>query len=295
MFARYSRSGVALMGLPLHAGPLLAGWSMASPAMIAALAALFFLMQLLAGKSAGRGAMPDALFLVLLAVVQVAVVAAVYGVGALLALVTGALPVPVWAPLALTAAGAALGALRYRQTPQDAGMSDVLDQAIAGIETGAAPDFDDEPDPVQAALEALWDLPGDAPVGDIDPIVRRLEQDSGAGGFHGLLAEVGEGSRAVDLAMLRYLASPPVRADLIATRELGFALVLLVESDEPAVVAELAMLTATLLDEGAPASELPPPEPLAAWADANPDLAPLVAPVQEAYRKWRAEIARDRA
>jgi hypothetical protein len=290
MFARYSRSGLALMGLPLYAGPLLAGWSMASPATIAALAAMFFLMQLLAGKTAGRGTMSEPLFLALLALVQVVVVAAVFGAGVLLALAAGALPLPVWLPLGLTATGAVLGALRYRHNPRDAEMQAVLDQAIAAIETGVVADFDGD-DPVQEALDSLWSLPEDARVADIDPIVQRLEQQVGPGGFHGLLAEVGEGFRAVDLGMLRYLASPLVRADLVAARELGFALVLLVESEEPSVIAELAMLTATLLAEGAPASELPPPEPMQAKARRHPELAPLVAPVQEEYRKWRAEIA----
>lgn len=296
MFARYSRSGLALMGVPLYAGPLLAGWSAAPWPVPAAMAALFFLMQLARGIEIGRGGVAP---LLVLAAVQIAVVGAVYGLGRLLAPGTGTLALPVWLPLSLTLFGTAVGVLRYRRTPRDDQMLDFLDQAIEAIERGTPPDFavgDGDAEPLrdteaetaaQAALEALWGLPDGAGIAAVDPIVQRLEAQADHRAFVHLLAQVDDGSHAVDLAMLRYLASARIRSELAGAPDLGFALSLLLNSDDPVILAELAALIATLLDENAPASALPDHRTMARRGRQFPVLAPLAAQVEEAHRKWR--------
>lgn len=300
MFARYGRSGLALMGLPLYSGPLLAGWSAAPWPVPAAMAALFFLMQLVRGIDTGRSGVASVLAL---AAVQIAVVGATYGLGSLLALGTGTLALPIWLPLVLTLFGAVIGVLRYRRNPKEEQMWEVLDQAIDAVERGTPLDFGDDdfhaesrPDPeaeaaAQTALKALWALPDDAPLSRIDPIMQQLELQVGYRAYPSVLAEVDEGFRSVDLGMLRYLASPRVRAELVNTAELGFAVSLLLNSEDAGVQTELAALIATLLDEDAPVSELPDPEALAETARRFPVLAPLVAPVEEEYRKWPSALA----
>lgn len=277
MVARFSASGLALMGVPLYLGPVLAGWASAPAWVYLVIVILFFGMQVLRNL-APQSDLPPVVSVLLLLAVQAAVVGIAWGVGALLGLATGRLALPLWIPPALTALGAVVGLLRYRHTPSTAEMEAVLDDALTALEGGPAPDWADRTsgpveDAVQDALDSLWRLPEDARVHDIDPIVQRLEQEVGHKGFHGLLAETGEGSPVVDRALLRYLASPAVRLALIDDRQLGFLHELILETGSDAVLGEYAMLLDTLLDEDTPASELPALALLTATAERFPPLA----------------------
>ncbi len=193
MFRRYERSGLLVMALPLYAGPLLAGWMQAPLALPGALAAMFLLAQLMPGKAETRGSLAMPVFLGLLASTQVVVVAVVFALGLMLALLLGHLPAPLWLPLLLTGFGAVLLVWRHVNGPQDAQMSLLLNEALTSIERGAS--FDpsdvagpgDNPEVNEAVLEAvtaLWDLPKDVSYGTLDTIVHRLEERIGARGFN---------------------------------------------------------------------------------------------------------------
>jgi len=296
MLSRHSRAGLVLMAAPLYGGPLLAGWMLAPWLLPAALAAMFFLAQLVAGKTASRGPMPLALYLVVLALTQGALVLAVYAVGAGLSALIGVLSLPLWLPLALTALGASIYALRYPYDPKRDEMLDLLDQALETIETGTpfdteAPEDEDPADPevrdaAQQAVAALWALPPDADAGQLDKVVQRLEQRVAHRAFSEFLREVDEGYPQVDRGFLRYLASPAVRRRLVEDgADLPYAFTLLLNSDDTGVRGEVIALVLTLLDEGAPAGALPPPELLRDRAEEAPELKQLVAPVEHAVRR----------
>lgn len=289
MFERYSRSGLALMFAPLYAGPVAAGWSTAPPSTLAIFAAVFFLMQLRLGRAKAQGIPAQIIALVFLALVQICVVAIAYGVGMALAMLTGPLPLPLWFPLALTGCSAAFGALRYRHAQDDAAMLDLIDRTINTLESGVP--FDDETNNTAAdeTLSALYALPGTATAADIDPIVQRLETHKDQAGYWDLLAEINEGYRNVDFAMLRFLASPKIRTELMPEEPLGFALEQVLQGTDPAVLSELAMLIETLLSEGAPASALPSPETLIEKAKQFPALIPLIARVQKEHDLWQSQ------
>lgn len=293
MFDRYSRTALALMAAPLYAGPVLAGWSAAPTLTILAFASLFFLMQMTLGRATADGVAAQVSALAFLALVQLVLVTIVFAAGMGIALITGTLPLPLWLPLGLSAIGAVVGVLRYRSTSDDAAMLDVLDHAITSIEIGLPVTGDkvlqDEWD--QEALTALLALPDTTTVSTIDEIVQRLEQLSGTNAYPGLLAEIDEGNRNVDLAMLRYLASANIRGELLPLNDLGFALELILNSDEPAVLSELIMLIETLLSEGAPARSLPATEILSQKAKQFPDLQSLVTRVHQRHASKATEMS----
>lgn len=297
MSPKYSRGALLLMAAPLYAGPLLAGWMVAPWILPGALAALFFLAQVMAGRASTRGAMPLPLYLLALALTQILVVMAVYAGGVGLAAMTGPLDLPIWLPLVLTGLGAAILILRYPHDPQQDEVIGLLDQALESIETktpyDSSPDEesgDEEDAEVQAAAQkavaALWALPPDAPDTALDDIVQRLEDQVGHHAFPALLAEIGEGFPMIDRAMLRYLLAPAVRHRLVAEgADLPFAFELLLQSGDAQVHADLVTLVQLLLDEQAPPAALPPLEPLRQRAESFPALAPLVLPVGQAQQQ----------
>ncbi len=145
MFAKFSPTGLLMTMLPLYAGPLLGGWMGAPVVLLLALAAMFFLAQLGAGKEKGRGEMPLPAFLVMLAGAQLIAVAVVFGLGTLIRYAAGPLPAPMWLPLVLTAIGGAIFARRYRYNPEEAELIDALDDAINQIEKATPPEDDQDP------------------------------------------------------------------------------------------------------------------------------------------------------
>lgn len=293
MPVRHSFGGLLLMAVPLYAGPLLSGWSRAPWGVPAVLAILFFLAQVMAGRTAARRGMPLPLYLIVLALTQIVVVFAVHAAGMGLAMLTGALDLGVWLPLLLTGLGAAILILRHPVAPDgapdQAEVIGLLDQALDSIDTGDRTDAPDQPEPpdpevaaaVDRAVAALWALPADARNGELDEIVATLEAETGPRAFPALLAEIGEGAPQVDRAMLHYLLSPVVRYRLVATKaDLPFAFDLLLQSTDAAVQADLAALIETLLAEAAPATALPRVDQLRHRAETFAVLAPLVAPVE---------------
>jgi len=148
---KYSRLGLALTAAPLYAGPLVAGWSAAPLSVVLSLVSIFFIMQLMAGKTADRGSIMLPLFVLFLAIAQVLVVVVTYGLGSLISLIVALPPVPTWLPLALSSAGAAIWVSRYRRTPESVEMVKSLDAAIAAIEE--AKPVDDPDNDAGAASE----------------------------------------------------------------------------------------------------------------------------------------------
>lgn len=267
MFAKYSRAGLALMAVPLYAGPILAGWSGATWVELFPFAALFFLMQLLRGIDEKRGQMGLGQFLILMAVAQIVVTALAFGLGALAAQLTGALPLNLWLPLGLTGFGAAIGVIRYKYDPQQDTMEALIDDVITQVE--AAPDTPTDP------LTPLRNLPESAKPQDLDPIVQSIEQDLGADGFFLFLPEIGLGQPQIDRGFLRYLASPAVRRDVAQNGALGAALSGLLDSSDAGVRYELVCILDTLLAEQAPQDALPPANILRHMAENWPELASL--------------------
>lgn len=283
MVPRYSRTGLALAATPLYGGPVLGGWSGAGVALVLVLAAIFFLMQIMSGKEATRGQMSRPAFFVMLGGAQLLVVTLAFGLGAGLAQVTGPLAIPIWVPLALTGVGAVIWGLRYRHRPEEGEMNALLDQAIATIETGTASMPAPEEGPVEIALRDLAALPSSPQASRIDPIVQALETATGSDGFALLLKHAQDtGDARVLRAVLRYVASPRIRAELVATGALGDAMPTLLQTDDPGALFELAGLIGNLLDENAPATALPDPDIVAERVPLCPALGDLVTPLRQA-------------
>lgn len=279
------------MAAPLYGGPLLAGWMRAPWLTPAVLAAMFFMARVFGGRSAARGKMPLALYLLVLALTQTLLVLALYAAGAGVSALVGVLRLPLWMPLAVTMLGAALYGLLFPHDPKQGETIGLLDQALAEIEP--TPSFDEgtedsAADPevreaVQQAIAALWALPPDAPAEALDMVIDGLEDRVGHRALPDLTDRVDSGFPQLDRAFLRYLARPALRRRLIAGQadpQPAFALLLM--SDEPDVRGELVTLIRALLDAGAPAGALPPPDLLRARAEEVPEFAPLVAPVDRA-------------
>jgi hypothetical protein len=219
----------------------------------------------------------------MMAVVQVAHVAIGWAIGLLLADILGAVALPLWAPLAVTAVSAGVGAWAFRDAAE---MDVMLDSALARIaemETTPVPARSlDAPWPAPApaaeeavaqALRALRARPA-TDLAEIDRIVRRLAADVGAAGFDPLYDAAGlQGALnepAVDLALLRFSALPEVFEQLVARGEAGLAPMLLLNAPAPPVRAEARALVAGLVDAAVPVSELPDPALLRELAGAFP-------------------------
>lgn len=142
MGGKYHPAVLAVSMLPLYLGPLLGGWMGAPISLLLALAVLFLLAQLGAGKDKARGHVPLLGFLVMLAGAQLVVVALTFGLGTALRLVFGPLALPLWVPVASTALGAVIFAIRYRHDPKEAEMMQAIDDATKSIERMTPPDND---------------------------------------------------------------------------------------------------------------------------------------------------------
>ena len=215
---RYSYAGAALLALPLYAGPLLAGWAL-HPRWILPCFAAIFLGYLLATRR-----ISTMVELTVGVAVQLVLCGALIGLGRLGAGL-GTLELPLWAPLGISVAGAALGAWIYRD---GTAMEAVLDQALAQIEArdGSDPDPDSPPwsDDDQAALDRLLDgldgLDADLPpAADVDALLAPLANQAGARAVDWLADETLEGDTRRDLAFLLYVQRPEILAALCATDE----------------------------------------------------------------------------
>lgn len=304
MVPKYSRAGLACMGVPLYAGPVLAGWSAAPFTVFVLLIAVFFAMQVM------RGLLPrDAPVaqIGLLLGVQAVVVAVAWGIGAVGALATGALTLPPWLPVVASLTGAAVGVARYRKTAESAEMDRLIGDALNAMETGKPSDFDANrapteedmrrhsavSDAVNDVVEALWQLPDGVDYHQLDLIVQALETQVDHHGYDGLLSEVQEGFANVDRAMLRYLASARVRHALTGAGAFEFLHDLILDSTDPATLGEYCGFVETLLDEDAPTDDLPDLQRLRQAAGHCPDLATTARRLES--RLSGAHAASDRA
>ncbi|WP_288927982.1 hypothetical protein [uncultured Maritimibacter sp.] len=273
-FGPYSRAGLALVFVPLYAGPILSGWA-GHPLATLPVFALAFLLFIAASRRPDLSDPAGIAGLAIMAAVQFVLVAVCFGGGALVARFAGPLAAPLWLPIVMTALAAVVGALRYSENAE---MNVFLDSAIEELEAmkdGRAADWAEvhpEPSPdVQAAVDktvaALKGLPANANVAMIDPIVQDLEQQADVAGFDPFYDAAGivDGveDRRVDLGLLRFVASPYIRRKLVERGEGGIAPMLMLNASDPGVRSEARSLLATLIDEGAPNAQLPDP----VWLD----------------------------
>ena len=271
MFGPRSRTGLALVGVALHGGPVLAGLAQHEWSVLPVLAALFLLYSAASRRPdlttcAGRASLAT------MAVVQTALVVIGWVIGLALADIVGPVELPLWAPLAVTAAGAGVGAWAFRDAAE---MDVMLDSALARIaemDTMPAPprSFDVPwPDPtpqadaaVRRALTALRALPGIA-IADIDSIVHKLAAEAGAAAFDPLYDAAGcappLNEPTVDFALLRFSALPQVFDQLVDRGEAGLAPVLLLNAPDPQVRAEARALVTDMVEAAVPVTDLPDP------------------------------------
>lgn len=271
MIGPRSRTGLALLGVALYGGPVLAGLALHDWSVLPVLAALF-LLYIVASRRPDLSSAAGRANLAIMAVVQVALVTIGWAIGRGLADILGAVALPLWGPLAITALGAGIGAWAFRDAAE---MDVMLDSALARIaemETLPAPARAFEvpwPDPapeideaVRRALRALRDLPAIEPA-RVDLIVHRLNAEAGAAGFDPLYDAAGrEGplnEPVVDFALLRFASLPQVFDQLVARGEAGLAPVLLLTAPDPLVRAEARAVVADMVEAAVPATELPDP------------------------------------
>lgn len=267
MISRYSATGLALLGIALYGGPLLAGLARHGWAVLPVFAGLFLLYM-----SARRG--PDLTTgagwagLAIMAFVQAVLVTLVWAVGLGLAALFGAIALPLWAPLLLTAIAAGLGAWAHRDAAE---MDVMLDSVLEALEAapsdatgGEEADWPETPAEVHAALEealeALYNLDKLEPA-VIDPVVARLDAAVGVAAFDPFYDVAGlegdDNDPLIDYALLRFVARPHILTALIGRGEGGLAPTLLLDAPDEAVRAEARARVGDLLDAGAPDEQLP--------------------------------------
>lgn len=283
MFSRYSQTGLALLGLALYGGPLVAGMAGHALAVLPVFFALFLLYGAATRKpdlstGAGRAG------LAIIGVVQAGLVVASYGLGRGLAALTGPLIGPVileqWPPLVLTAVAAGIGAWAFRDAAE---MDVMLDSAIRALEQidavageasadgwpAAVPEAEAAVARAVTALGAI-EAPREE---EIDAIAARLAAEAGLAAFDPLYDTAGQetgNAPAVDHLLLRFAARPELRRALIARGEGGMAEMLLLNAPEAGVRAAARAGVLALVRAGAPVTQLPDPVWLAALAEAYP-------------------------
>ncbi|MBV7377740.1 hypothetical protein [Maritimibacter dapengensis] len=268
-FGPYSRAGMALVFVPLYGGPVLAGMS-AHPLATIPVFAVLFLAFMASTQRPNLASGAGWAGLAMIAAIQLLLAGLAYGAGALAALAFP-LSLPMWLPLAVTGAAAGFGAWRYsRKAEMDVFIDSTIEKLRAfELESGHdLPAF--HPTPVQhvraavdEALAALTALPETAGVGEIDPIVQALETKAGLAAFDPLYDAAGDTDgrhdRRVDLALLRFVASPRMRRMLVAQGEGGLASMLLLNAPDPTVRGEARARLVDLMDDNAPITQLPDP------------------------------------
>ena len=276
-----SRTGLALLGVALYGGPILAGLAQHDWTVLPVFAALF-LLYIAASRRPDLATGVGRASLATMAVVQVALVAIGWAIGLLLADILSPVALPLWAPLAITALGAGVGAWAFRDAAEMEVMLDSALARIAEMEATAAPRGFDVPWPdpapatdeaVRLTLTALRALPG-IDLTAIDPIVRQLDAEVGAAGFDPLYDGAGlDGALnepVVDFALLRFSALPRVFGQLVARSEAGLSPVLLLNAPNPQVRAEARAMVAGMVEAAVPVTDLPDPAFLRELAGAFP-------------------------
>lgn len=280
MMMRCGRTGLILFMVVLYGGPFLAGLANHGWAVLPVFAALF-LLHVSALQKPDLSTSAGWANLALMGVVQVALVGLAWGLGLGVAGLVGAVMVPVWAPIALTAVAAGSSAWAMRDAAE---MNVMLDSAIEMLEGAAKSDgaigtFDwPEPTPqvnhtLDEARERLRGVGALDPT-VIDPIVQWVEQQSGAeafDGFYDIAGQTGdENEPEVDYALLRYVGVPSVFSQLIDRGEAGLAPQLLLDAPHADVRREARARVLELVEIGAPDNQLPDANRLAGLAKRFP-------------------------
>lgn len=260
----FTPAGIAMVTIPLYAGPILAGWGQLPPKIIPVLAGCFALYVTFTRAQALRPS------LVMLVLVQLVLCGLFYGIGLFLAAQGRPLDLPLWVPLAVTGGAALLGTYRYRHM---AAIDTLLDDALraTGTDRDSPGAIADGPAEAMAnrVSRALWrarPLPEEVD-GLMAPLtLRHPDRVLGL-----MLADLGEGSDAFDLATIRFAARDGVERD--AT--MGLVLELTLVSTHATVRAEALALAHRLIDEDAPSAALPDRDWLAETDLSDPALAIL--------------------
>lgn len=278
MFTRYGRTGLLLFGIALYGGPLLSGFAGHGWAVLPVFWALF-LLYAVAARRLDLATGPGWAGLAIVAGVQLLLVAAAWAAGVGVAALFGAVMLPVWAPILLTAVAAGFGAWAWRDAAEMDVMLDSAIEAIEGLGGDRLQGFawpETEP-AIQTALDDMLDtLRGLDKMNTavIDPVVQGFEQATGAEGFdafYDIAGQDGEDSEPmVDYALLRYVASPFVLSQLINRGEGGLAPLLLLDAPDAMVRAEARARVIDLVDAGAPHDQLPDADRLALLAHRFP-------------------------
>lgn len=270
MIGPFSRTGLPALGIALYGGPVLAGLARHDWSVLPVLAALF-LLYVAATRKPDLATGAGWAGLAIMAATQIGLVTTAWAAGMLLASLIGAVTLPLWAPLAITATAAGLGAWALRDAAE---MDLMLDRALtqlAEMDTGAVVQATDATWPqlspeagqaVDRALAALRSQPG-AEADRIDPILRRLYTEAGVAGFDPLFDAAGrdgvENEPVVDTALLRFTALPEVFEVLAARGEAGLAPMLLLNAPEEMVRAAARARILAMIEAGAPRTQLPDP------------------------------------
>lgn len=273
-----------------YAGPLLAGWSVL-PAPVALGFAVFFFVstyptQPWAELSMGQSLLRGAITIAIQTIVALVVMALGWGLAAGL----GALAVPFWLSLGVTAVGAGTLFFRNRQLTM---INNVIDQTAEVIERGTIdPNSDIEfvlqpkipaDEAVADAVTALRALPSDAPFATIEEIAAGLFVDAEAAALPHLTHYAGEGDANVDRA-LAALLSLPDPFDMAQDRsELGLALSLLLSSDQAEVIETVDRLLIKAMRRDVWPVDLPD----AATTDAAVDCHSILGPTRDALATYR--------
>ncbi|QIE46611.1 hypothetical protein G5B38_14365 [Pseudohalocynthiibacter aestuariivivens] len=268
----YSHAGLAMVMIPLYAGPILAGWGSAPLSVVVVFAAIFTL-YLTATRRIDVTRLSGVAHLGLLALVQIAICIALFWLGRVAASLTSALPISLWISIGLTLGAAALGMRRYRHQSE---MDQLLDQALTSINHFTSFDM-----PIDADTDSLvskgagfrarlWDAP--ITEANAENILDAFETENPASVLQWMLADFREGSDTYDLAVLHFLA----RDDVWPAQSHDSFVAITIEgglsSPHVAVRTKAAQIAAMLMDRNAPHDALPD----AAWFD---DAHPLHADV----------------
>lgn len=266
----YNRAGMFAVFAPLYAGPFISGLALHDWRTVPVFA-LFFLLFLKSSRKLNLHEPAGWASLVVLTGLQMVIVLGAFGLGRLMAMVFSPIDLPLWMPVAMSGLAASYGVWSYSASRE---MDVFLDNAIAKIAALDAKLNDDfqafHPKPsnhvadaVERALTDLRALPETAWAGEMDPIVAQLATRAGVEAFDLLYDSAGDegngSDRRVDLALLRFTALPRIERALLSRGEAGLAPMLMLNAPDASVRAEARARLLHLIEDGAPAEQLPDP------------------------------------
>lgn len=146
---RYSPLGLALVFVPLYAGPVAAGWIGAPWSTIPVLAVMFLWYVATTRRMTPTSLNEWALF-VATGVMQLVLVTIFYMLGRTLAALTGPVALPVWVALALSGGASLIGVMLYRDHSE---VSKLASKAIVALEKENFAECPEPEDDITALLD----------------------------------------------------------------------------------------------------------------------------------------------